>query len=152
MIPQNFINEVQTKTDIVELISTYIPLKRSGRNFKALCPFHGEKTPSFMISPQKQIFHCFGCGEGGGIIQFLMLYEKVSFVEAIEILANRAGLNIPYEQQEKSKIKTILYEAVTEAMSFFNKYLVQEATSKPVLKYLAQRGVGEKTIAQFKLG
>ena len=152
MIPQNFINEVQTKTDIVELISTYIPLKRSGRNFKALCPFHGEKTPSFMISPQKQIFHCFGCGEGGGIIQFLMLYEKVSFVEAIEILANRAGLNIPYEQQEKNKIKTILYEAVTEAMSFFNKYLVQEATSKPVLKYLAQRGVGEKTIAQFKLG
>ena len=152
MIPQNFINEVQTKTDIVELISTYIPLKRSGRNFKALCPFHGEKTPSFMISPQKQIFHCFGCGEGGGIIQFLMLYEKVSFVEAIEILANRAGLDIPYEQQEKNKIKTTLYEAVTEAMSFFNKYLVQEATSKPVLKYLAQRGIGEKTIAQFKLG
>ncbi|MFH1318034.1 MAG: CHC2 zinc finger domain-containing protein, partial [Candidatus Omnitrophota bacterium] len=78
MIPQKFIDEVQSQTDIGEVISSYIPLKRAGRNFKAVCPFHGEKTPSFMISPQKQIFHCFGCGQGGGVIQFLMQYEKVT--------------------------------------------------------------------------
>ncbi|MDD4955869.1 MAG: CHC2 zinc finger domain-containing protein, partial [Candidatus Omnitrophica bacterium] len=89
MIPQSFIDDIQTRTDIVEVISGYIPLKRAGRNFKANCPFHGEKTASFMISPQKQIFHCFGCGEGGGVIQFLMMHEKMTFVEAVETLAKR---------------------------------------------------------------
>ena len=84
MIPQQFIEEVQQKTDIVDLISSYIPLRRAGRNFKALCPFHNEKTSSFFVSPQRQIFHCFGCGEGGGPLQFIMLYDKTSFVEAVE--------------------------------------------------------------------
>ncbi|UCG34660.1 MAG: DNA primase [Candidatus Omnitrophota bacterium] len=152
MIPQGFINEIQTRTDIVELISAYIPLKRSGRNFKAICPFHGEKTPSFMVSPQKQIFHCFGCGEGGGIIQFLMMHEKVSFVEAVEILAKRQGLNIPYERSDKDKIKPRLYEAVSEAMQFFQNCLLKEEAAKPVLKYLKERGIAEKTIAQFHIG
>jgi len=152
MIPQGFINEVQTRTDIVELISAYIPLKRAGRNFKAVCPFHGEKTPSFMVSPQKQIFHCFGCGEGGGIIQFLMMYEKVSFVEAVEILAKRLGLNIPYEHSQKDKLKPKLYEAVAEAMQFFQNYLLKEEAAKPVLEYLKERGVAQKTIAQFRIG
>jgi len=99
MIPQKFIEEVQSRTDIAELIGTYIPLKKTGRNFKALCPFHGEKTASFIVSPQKQIFHCFGCGEGGGVIQFVMLHEKVPFVEAIEILAKRLGMAIPYQHK-----------------------------------------------------
>ena len=103
MIPQNFIEDVQTRTDIAEVISAYIPLKRAGRNFKASCPFHGEKTPSFMVSPQKQIFHCFGCGEGGGAIQFLMLMEKVNFVEAIEILAKRLGIEIPHQRSDNKK-------------------------------------------------
>ena len=110
MIPQQFIDEVQTRTDIVEVISSYIPLKRAGRNFKALCPFHSEKTPSFMISPQKQIFHCFGCGQGGGVLQFIMQHEKATFVEAVELLAQRLGLEVPRQKGERSNIKNLLYE------------------------------------------
>ncbi|MBU2251187.1 MAG: DNA primase, partial [Candidatus Omnitrophica bacterium] len=106
MIPQTFIDEVQARTDIVELISGYLSLKKAGRNFKGLCPFHGEKTPSFMVSPQKQIFHCFGCGQGGGIFQFLTLVEKISFPEAVEMLAKRAGLEIPYQKGNQLKEKT----------------------------------------------
>jgi DNA primase len=151
MIPQTFIDEVQTRTDIGEVISSYIPLKRAGRNFKAACPFHGEKTPSFIVSPQKQIFHCFGCGEGGGVIQFLMLYEKVSFVEAIEILAARLGLTVPYQRGEREKLKTILYDVVDEAASFFSRNL-NEVNQRPVINYLNKRGISEEAIKKFRLG
>jgi DNA primase len=151
MIPQAFIEEVQTRTDIAELIASYIPLKRAGRNFKALCPFHGEKTPSFFVNPQKQIFHCFGCSEGGGVIQFLMLYERVSFVEAVEILANRLGLEIPYQRGEKDKLKSVLYEATNEASLFFHKNLL-DPSSKPIIVYLNKRGINNETIKQFRLG
>ncbi|UCD15320.1 MAG: DNA primase, partial [Candidatus Omnitrophota bacterium] len=151
MIPQKFIDEVQTRTDIGEVISSYIPLKRAGRNFKALCPFHGEKTPSFMISPQKQIFHCFGCGQGGTVIQFIMQYEKASFVEAIEILARRLGLEIPYQRGEKQKLKTILYDAVEQAAQVFNKNLLSR-TAAPVMSYLNKRGISKEVIEQFRIG
>ena len=151
MIPQTFIEEVQVRTDIVELISGYIPLKRAGRNFKACCPFHSEKTPSFFVSPQKQIYHCFGCGEGGGAIQFLMLYEKVTFREAIEILANKLGLEVPYERSSQGKLKTVLYEAVNEAASFFHKNLADEKY-KYVCTYLEKRGIDQEMIKTFKIG
>jgi len=151
MIPQQFIEEVQTRTDIVELISNYFPLKRSGRNFKALCPFHNEKTPSFFVSPQKQIFHCFGCGEGGGSIQFLMLYEKVSFVEAIEILAKRLGLRIPYEKTNRG-FKNTLYEVVNEASLFFHQNLLENKNHREVLDYLNKRGIDLETIKKFRIG
>lgn len=151
MIPQKFIDEIQARTDIAEVISGYIPLKRAGRNFRALCPFHGEKTPSFMISPQKQIFHCFGCGEGGGAIQFLMLYEKVTFVEAVEILAGRLGIEIPYQRGEGEKIKTVLFDAVNEASLFFHHNL-KDSRSAPVMKYLSQRGISKDIIEKFRLG
>lgn len=152
MIPQAFIDDIQTRTDIVEVISGYIPLKRAGRNFKTTCPFHGEKTPSFMVSPQKQIFHCFGCGEGGGVIQFLMLYEKLSFVEAVEVLAKRAGLEIPYQRTEKDKFKNVLYEVLEEAALFFQKNLLEDKNAKPVLDYLEKRGVGLEAIKKFRIG
>lgn len=151
MIPQQFIDEVQSRTDIVELISSYVPLKRTGRNFKAFCPFHAEKTPSFIVSPQKQIFHCFGCGEGGGVFQFLTLIEKVSFPEAVEILAKRAGLTVPY-QRERSKTKDILYEAMNEAASFFHNNLKNNAKCQYVRSYLNKRGIKEDTINKFRIG
>ena len=152
MIPQAFIEEVQSRTDIAELIASYIPLKRAGRNFRALCPFHSEKTPSFLVSPQKQIFHCFGCGAGGGAVQFLMLYEKVSFVETIEILAKRAGLAIPYQQGKRDNIKSSLYEVVSEAALFFHKNLLEGSVHQPVCDYLNKRGVDKEIIKKFCLG
>ncbi|MDP2922200.1 MAG: DNA primase [Candidatus Omnitrophota bacterium] len=152
MIPQSFIDDIQTRTDIVEVISSYIPLKRAGRNFKTTCPFHAEKTPSFMVSPQKQIFHCFGCQEGGGVIQFLMLYEKLSFIEAVEVLAKRLGIEIPHQKTEKDKFKSILYDVVNEASLFFNKNLLDDKNAKPVLEYLNKRGVDLETIKKFRIG
>lgn len=152
MIPQEFIEEIQARTDIVELISSYFPLKRAGRNFKALCPFHVEKTPSFFVSPQKQIFHCFGCGEGGGPIQFLMLYEKVSFPEAVEILAKRLGLSIPYKKVfPQERAKSILYEVTEEACNFFHKNLFRDE-GKKALEYLKKRKIDLDTIKKFRLG
>ena len=153
MIPQRFIEEVQARTDIADLIASYIPLKKTGRNFKALCPFHNEKTASFIVSQQKQIFHCFGCGEGGGVIQFLMLLEKVSFVEAIEILAHRLGLQIPYQRSSpQERTKTLLYEIVNEASQFFFENLIHNARAQAVIQWLHTRGIIHQVIHQFKIG
>ncbi|MCF7908374.1 MAG: DNA primase [Candidatus Omnitrophica bacterium] len=152
MIPQQFIDEVQSRTDIAEVIASYLPLKKAGRNFKGLCPFHGEKTPSFIVSPQKQIFHCFGCGEGGGVFQFITLIEKISFPEAVELLAKRLGLDIPYQQDKNAKTKTALYEAMSVATLFFHNNLKNDKKLQGVRDYLAERGVGPETIKKFQLG
>lgn len=155
MIPESFINDLQERTDIVEVISSYIPLKRTGRNFKALCPFHNEKTPSFIVSPQKQIFHCFGCGEGGSVIQFLMLYEKVNFVEAIEILAKRLGMEVPYQKTSgKDRLKTVLLEIVSSAAEFYHQCLInkKDKYAESVLAYLDKRGITLDIIRLFKIG
>jgi DNA primase len=153
MIPQKFIQEVQSRTDIVELISSYIPLKKTGRNFKALCPFHNEKTPSFIVSPQKQIFHCFGCGEGGGVVQFLMLYEKVNFVEAIETLARRLGLEVPYQRiSTQERIKSVLYDVVSQASTFFFENLIRSNEAEQARRYLEARGISREVITHFKIG
>lgn len=100
-IPENIIDQVQTRSDIVEVISHYIPLHKAGRNYKAPCPFHHEKTPSFIVSPDKQIYHCFGCGAGGNVFSFVMKHENVEFPEAVEILAEKAGVKIPRFGPEK---------------------------------------------------
>lgn len=94
MIPEKIIDDIREQTDIVEVIGSVLDLKRSGSNFKALCPFHPEKTPSFMVSPGKQIYHCFGCGKGGNAFNFLMEYEGVSFVEAARKLASGIGIDV----------------------------------------------------------
>jgi len=151
MIPQSFIEEIRSRVDIAELISSYIPLKKAGRNFKAVCPFHGEKTPSFIVSPQKQIFHCFGCGVGGGVFQFLTLIEKINFPEAVEVLADKLGLAIPHEKG-KTQAKAVLYEAMSEAVSFFHNNLKNNRSCQSVRGYLSKRGIGEKTINKFCLG
>jgi DNA primase len=98
-IPQAFIDEVVARSDIVEIIGARVPLKKSGREFKACCPFHSEKSPSFWVSPAKQFYHCFGCGAHGTVIGFLMQYEKMEFLDAVADLAQRAGLEVPREAQ-----------------------------------------------------
>ena len=96
-IPQTFIDELIARADIAEIIGARVPLKKSGREYKACCPFHGEKTPSFWVSPEKQFYHCFGCGAHGTVLGFLMNYDRLSFPEAIEDLAGRLGLEVPRE-------------------------------------------------------
>ena len=110
IIPPEVINDIQDRCDIVELISSYLPLKKAGRNFKATCPFHSEKTPSFIVSPEKQIYHCFGCGEGGNALSFLLKYERLNFKEAIETLAKRAGVTIHFEEKGPDKEKAYISE------------------------------------------
>ena len=103
MIPQEFIEEVLARTDIVEIIEPRITLKKSGQNYSGLCPFHDENTPSFTVSPQKQFYHCFGCGAHGSVIGFLMNYEGLEFVDAVEELARTAGLEVPREASQKAR-------------------------------------------------
>ncbi|MCF7887382.1 MAG: DNA primase [Candidatus Omnitrophica bacterium] len=151
MIPEKFIEEIQSRIDIVDLISGYLPLKKTGRNFKACCPFHSEKTPSFIVSPQKQIFHCFGCGQGGGVFQFLMQIEKISFPEAVEMLAKKLGMPISYQRDKDGQLKNSCYQA-TEKASFFYHNILKSGKQKNVLAYLKKRGIAEKTIDTFRLG
>ncbi|MFN7170450.1 MAG: CHC2 zinc finger domain-containing protein, partial [Candidatus Omnitrophota bacterium] len=150
-IPDNTIDEILARTDIVELISSYFPLKRAGRNFKALCPFHKEKTPSFMVSPDKQIFHCFGCNEGGNALHFLMRYEHLEFPEAVKVLAKRAGVRIPEAKKESPGILE-LYKINNLAMQFYHHILLNSSQSEPVRDYLAKRGLLKTTWEKFKLG
>jgi DNA primase len=151
MIPEKFIEEIQSRIDIVDLVSEYLPLKKSGRNFKACCPFHSEKTPSFVVSPQKQIFHCFGCGQGGGVFQFLMQVEKINFPEAVEILAKKLGISISYQRDKNSQLKNSCYQAAEEASLFYHNIL-KSKEQQDVLAYLQKRGIAQKTINTFRLG
>src|SRR3990167_8115755 len=110
-IPSDFIDEVVNRTDIVSLIDGYVPLKKKGANYMACCPFHKEKTPSFSVSPTKQIFYCFGCGVGGNAIRFLMDYERLNFVEVVSLLAKQAGLEFP-STVKKYEPSTGLYDVL----------------------------------------
>ena len=101
---QDILDDIRNRLDIVEVISEYVPLKQSGKGHKGLCPFHQENTPSFMVDSQRQIFHCFGCGEGGNIFSFIMKIEKVNFPEAIKILAEKAGVQLPADKYQNDKI------------------------------------------------
>ena len=146
--------EIKSKIDIVELIGGYIPLKKTGRNYKALCPFHTEKTPSFVVSPERQIFKCFGCETGGDIFGFLMKYENMDFVEALRTLAKRAGVQLKgrrdksgrWEQKEK------LFEINRLASDFFHWVLLKDKVGKRALDYALSRGIKKESIETFKLG
>ncbi len=151
-IPQQIIDEIQDKTDIVELISSYLPLKKAGRNFKACCPFHTEKTPSFVVSPQKQIFHCFGCGAGGGSIQFVMQHEKVGFPEAVEMLAKKLSIAIPKTLSPQETFKENLWKLNHQAIELYEKNLWQTPEAHSALDYLQKRGLKPETIKEFHLG
>ncbi|MCS7214987.1 MAG: DNA primase [Thermodesulfovibrio sp.] len=147
---QKILEEIKQRLDIVELISEYIDLKKTGQNYRSLCPFHSEKTPSFFVNPSKQIFHCFGCGKGGDIVTFLMEYEKVSFIEAISILAKKAGLQFEPVKKNLSPIsKEKLYEIYENATYY---YMEQLKSSEKAKQYLEKRGINQETIEVFKIG
>lgn len=147
------IEEVRRKTDIVGLISGYVTLKKSGRNFKACCPFHEEKTASFMVSPERQIFKCFGCQEGGDVFGFLMKKEGLDFGEALRFLADKAGIELKdYRPTQDQKIKERLVEINHLASEFYNYLLITHPLGKPALQYLLKRGTTKDSIRLFKLG
>ncbi len=152
--PEEFISQIRDENDIVDVISNYVPLKKGGANYKGLCPFHSEKTPSFMVSPSKQIFHCFGCGEGGDLIRFLMKHENLGFPDTVRVLAERCGRPVPETRQSpedliRKKKKERLYEINRKAQELFLK---ERENSGAVLAYLKKRAVSEDSISTFGIG
>ncbi len=151
-IPQPFIDDLLARTDIVELIGSRIELKKAGREWKACCPFHGEKTPSFWVSPEKQFYHCFGCGAHGNALGFLMNYDKLSFPEAIEELANRLGLEVPRESEahgDRTGSTQPLFDINRRATQFFASVLTNDARARA---YVEKRGLTADTVERFALG
>jgi len=126
-IPDATIDEIRTRVDIIGLIGRYVDLKKAGRNYKGLCPFHGEKTPSFNVSPDKQIFHCFGCQAGGDALAFLMSYEGLSFPEAARSLAAECGIEIPESDSGERGISEQIFAANEAAQSFYRRSLAEGA-------------------------
>ncbi|MBI3103530.1 DNA primase [Candidatus Daviesbacteria bacterium] len=142
---------IKEKINIVDLISEYLTLKKSGINFKANCPFHNEKTPSFVVSPERQIWHCFGCSKGGDIYTFLMEKEGMEFKEALEILAKKAGITLTRIEGKKD-FRDRLFEINLKAQEFFHYILTKHPLGKRALKYLQDRGVSDSAVEEFCLG
>ncbi len=151
LIPDEIIDEVRQATDIVAVIGQHLPLKKAGANYRTLCPFHQEKTPSFNVNPQKQIWHCFGCGKGGNVFTFLTEYEKVSFGEAVRTLAKKAGIRIPEGPGEKPEGHDLLYQANEFAARFFQNCL-EGSVGAVARDYLEKRGINKETVELFRLG
>jgi DNA primase len=156
-ITQDLIEEIRRRNDIVEVISEYLPLKGSGGSFKALCPFHSEKTPSFTVTRQKQIFHCFGCSTGGNVFHFIMKYEHMNFPEAVAYLAKRSGVALPKRRSPTASSpleahKERLYGANEMAAEYFHKLLLNTPQGEKTRAYLSKRGVNEHSVARFQLG
>jgi DNA primase len=148
-IPDSFIEELLARTDIVELIERRVELKRAGSEFQARCPFHEEKTPSFTVSPRKQFYHCFGCGAHGSAIGFLMNYEGLEFVDAVEELAKNAGLQVPRSESREAKPRTGLYEILESATTYFQTQL---RANQPAVEYLKSRGLSGEICRDFGVG
>ncbi len=151
-IPPELKDTIQFGNDIVEVISSYLPLKRSGRNFKSLCPFHAEKTPSFSVNPEKQIFHCFGCGAGGDVFSFIMRQENLTFPEAVALLARRAGIELPESRPGARSRKEVLLKIHSLALEYYRWALLESSTGRRAREYLAGRKIGRDTVERFKLG
>ena len=149
------IEEVRSSNDIVDIISQYVVLKRSGRNYFGLCPFHKEKSPSFSVSPDKQIFHCFGCGAGGNVFHFISKIENVNFFESMQILSDRAGIQLPTlesnEDAKKQLLKSKVYEINEVAAQFYHENLYKP-TSKIAQDYVKKRKMDNKTLKAFTIG
>ncbi len=143
------IDEIKNRLDIVEVVEGYIKLKKAGKDYKALCPFHKEKNPSFFVSPSKQIWHCFSCNFGGDMFTFVEKIEGVEFAEALRILAKKAGVILKREDPQLKTQRNILYDICEEAAEFFQKQLEK---NKPVSDYLKNRGLQQNTIKEFKIG
>ncbi len=151
-IPQDIVDRVRDTADIVDVVSQYVDLKHRGANYFGLCPFHGEKTPSFSVAPAKQIYHCFGCSTGGNVFSFLMEYQKVSFPEAVKTLADRYNIPIQYEEGEGgSELFSSLYELHNIAVKLYQDNLFSQR-GESALAYLTDRGLTEDILKQFKVG
>ena len=147
------VDEIKSKIDIVDLIQEYFPLKAGGVNFKACCPFHEEKTPSFMVNREKQFYHCFGCHESGDIFNFIQKIESVDFPEALKILANKAGVTLPSYNPKISNLKTKVLSVIEETTKWFHTQLLNSQAGYVTLKYFKeQRKLTEKTINEWQLG
>lgn len=156
-IPSETIEQIAAGNDIVDVIGSYFPLKRAGANFRALCPFHQEKTPSFMVSPSRQTFHCFGCGAGGSVFRFVMEYEHLDFPAAVRKLALRAGITIVEErgaagEDRQYETRRKLLKLHAEAAEWFHENLTKREIGEPARKYLTQRGVTGEIAKRWQLG
>lgn len=154
----SFADRVKQQADIVRVVGEYVRLKKSGQNYTGLCPFHGEKTPSFAVHPVKQIFHCFGCGKGGDVFSFVMEMEKCEFPEAIRIVAEKCGIALPRpkertpEERKENQQRAVLIEMHREAQAFFVKQLETTGEGRAARAYLEDRGLDKDTIARFGIG
>lgn len=152
-IPTQFIDDLLTRVDIVDVIDARVPLKKAGKNLSACCPFHNEKSPSFTVSPDKQFYHCFGCGAHGTAIGFLMEYDQMSFPEAIHELAEQVGMTVPTTQSlVTSPAKQNLYDLLDKVSQFYVHLLQTHPQRDPFVQYLNRRGLSAKTIDQFDIG
>ena len=153
LIPQTFIDELIARADIVEIIGLRVPLKKAGREYRACCPFHNEKTPSFWVSPDKQFYHCFGCGAHGTVLKFLMEHDRMAFPEAVEELAERLGLEVPREAGSAAgntkRAEEPLYELMGRVAKFFADTLARDARARA---YIERRGLEAATLEQFEIG
>ena len=159
MVSKQLLEEIRSRLSIAGFVGEYVPLKRSGRNFKGLCPFHQEKSPSFMVTEEKQIFHCFGCGFGGDIFTFLMKFNGLTLPEALKELAKKANVKLPEfsketakEDEEWAKKKKVAFRINEIAKDTFVKNLSDKQKGKEALHYLESRGLNKKTITENGLG
>ena len=156
-IPSETIEQIAAANDIVEVIGSYFPLRRAGANFKALCPFHQEKTPSFLVSPSRQTFHCFGCGAGGSVFRFVMDYEHVDFPSALRKLAARVGITVvekrgAVDEDRQHEARRTLLKLHAEAAEWFHENLIKREVGEPARKYLKQRGITAEIAKRWQLG
>ena len=153
MFSEAFLTELADRNDIVDVVSEYVSLgKRSGANYFGLCPFHNEKTPSFSVSPDKQIYYCFGCGKGGGVINFIMEIDQLTFSEAVERLAKRAGIPVPEQENDvQSRRRARIYEVNKAAALYFHEQL-NSPIGAAARDYVVKRQISRKTATSFGLG
>ena len=155
IIPEPVLEQIRHNNDVVEVIGSYFPLKRAGANFRALCPFHKEKTPSFNVNPQKQIWHCFGCGTGGDVFTFVMKYENLDFVAAVRRLAERAGIKLEYEERAGEPgrdVKESLLKLHDLTANFFHHNLMKERSASVAREYLKKRQITAEVAKKWRLG
>src|SRR3990167_1911470 len=150
---ENQLEEIKQKVDIISLVSEYVPLKKAGRNYKSLCPFHSEKTPSFMVSPDRQIYKCFGCNEGGDVFEFVKKIEGLEFGEVVKKLAARSGVQLKeYASQLDDKRKATIFSINQMASELYNYLLTRHKAGKAALDYLHARKISDSSIKDFQLG
>ena len=152
-IPDTFIDDMLARTDIVDLIDSYVPLKKTGKNYSACCPFHQEKTPSFTVSPDKQFFYCFGCGANGNSVGFLMDYSNLGFVDAVKRLAEINGTEVPELSQDVIvESNKPIYDALEQANKFYQQQLRHHGQKQKAIDYLKNRGLSGQIAKDFGIG